>query len=119
MTALRYLACFLLITSLPISGQNNSCPDTHPWTGHVATWSFGFAFDVPKPLKAYWNSAGCQPNKDGCTCMSDNGRIIPLGSPNGGRQIEMYGAHYDPDLSLTQHGAALTLVGDAQPETIR
>jgi hypothetical protein len=69
------------------------CPDERVWTGKIQNYSFGFTFIVPNGLKAYWNSARC--SKDpagGCVCMSDDGRVIPLGTKDDkvDRQAEMY-----------------------------
>ena len=63
----------------------DGCPDTHAWTGKVKNRSYGFTFVVPAGLKAYWNSAGCIDDaKEGCTCMSDHGRIMSLGPKPAG-----------------------------------
>jgi hypothetical protein len=60
-------------------------------------YSYGFRIVIPQGLKGFWNSAGCIEGPDGCTCMSDHGRIIPLGpeSRQGEpeRHIEAYAGY--------------------------
>ncbi len=67
-------------------GQQNagqqSCPDTMETVGRYVNTSYGFSIDIPKDLKAVWNSARCANDNDGCVCMSDHGRIIPLHTEN-------------------------------------
>src|SRR5437899_7285629 len=54
-----------------------TCPDTRGWTGKYTNHSYGFAITIPSHLQGFWNSARCVSGPDGCTCMSDHGRIIP------------------------------------------
>ncbi|HXP46282.1 MAG TPA: hypothetical protein VN810_03335 [Terriglobales bacterium] len=62
-------------------------------------YSYGFSVVIPKGLKGFWNSAVCVSGPDGCTCMSDHGRIIPLTAEpyEPERHIEVY-AGYAADL---------------------
>jgi len=75
------------------------CPDTVAWAGKYVNYSYGFSVVIPKGLKGFWNSAVCVPGPDGCTCMSDHGRIIPLTAEpyEPDRHIEVY-AGYAADL---------------------
>ena len=69
-----------------------TCPDTLPSTGRYVNDSYGFTVVIPKSRKGFWNSAACVPEPDGCTCMSDHGRIIPLSAEpfERERHIEVY-----------------------------
>lgn len=59
------------------------CPDEHPTTGQYRNDSYGFTVVIPKGFEGWWNSARCVPEPpDGCTCMGDHGRGLPL--PGGG-----------------------------------
>jgi hypothetical protein len=71
------------------------CPDTVPWTGKYQNHSFGFTIVIPENLKGFWNSARCSAGPDGCTCMGDHGRIIPLTAEPSEpeRYIEAYAGH--------------------------
>jgi len=59
-------------------GKDDACPDTRGWKGRYANYSYGFSIEIPKHLQGFWNSAQCSNGPDGCVCMSDHGRIIPL-----------------------------------------
>jgi hypothetical protein len=118
MTALGKYALLIFLLDVPVFAgtRHYSCPDTHPWTGHVINYSFGFEFDVPKPLKAYWNSARCVQDGNDCTCMGDHGRDIPLAPPSSGpdRVITLF-AGYDmtADVEMAQEGR-----DQSKPETL-
>lgn len=73
----------------------SSCPDTVEWTGKYVNYSYGFSVVIPEGFKGVWNSARCVAGPDGCTCMSDHGRIIPLSSGNAKleRYIEIYAGY--------------------------
>ena len=76
------------------------CPDQRSWTGKYKNYDFGFSIVIPAALKGFWNSAACASGPDGCTCMPDHGRIIPLGGEpyEPGRHMEAYAgyaAHLD------------------------
>lgn len=58
--------------------SSDECPDTHAWTGKYRNYSYSFAIVIPPQFKGYWNSPSCSSEPDGCMCMSDHGRIIPL-----------------------------------------
>ena len=75
------------------------CPDTVGWTGKYVNYSYGFSVVIPTGFKGLWNSARCVASRDGCTCMSDHGRIIPLSAEpfEPERHIEVY-AGYAADL---------------------
>ena len=77
----------------------SSCPDTHAWTGKYVNYSYGFSVVIPEGYKGFWNSAVCVAGPDGCTCMSDHGRIIPLTAEpyEPERHIEVF-ASYGADL---------------------
>jgi hypothetical protein len=63
------------------------CPDDHAITGTYRNHSYGFTVVIPKGLEGWWNSAVCVPQPpNGCTCMGDHGRDIPL---RGGGQISI------------------------------
>lgn len=69
-------------------GAQEPCPDTLEYTGRYRNDQFGFALTIPAGLKGYWNSARCADDPaDGCVCMGDHGRYVPLG-PNA--SIEAY-----------------------------
>jgi hypothetical protein len=75
------------------------CPDTVTWTGKYVNYSYGFSVVIPAGFKGLWNSAMCVAGPDGCTCMSDHGRMIPLSTEpyEPDRHIEVY-AGYAADL---------------------
>ncbi len=75
------------------------CPDTVTWTGKYVNYSYGFSVVIPIGFKGFWNSARCFAGRDGCTCMSDHGRIIPLSAEpfEPERHIEVF-AGYAADL---------------------
>jgi hypothetical protein len=58
--------------------EGSECPDDKAWTGSYRNYSYGFTIVIPEGLKAFWNSARCVSHPDGCICMQDHGRIIPL-----------------------------------------
>ena len=89
--------------------DRNTCPDTHAWTGKYKNYSYGFTIVIPKDLKAFWNSATCVSGPDGCTCMSDHGRIIPLSAEpyEPERHIEVY-AGFAADLDKPTVSAEIT-----------
>jgi len=71
------------------------CPDTHGWTGKYENISYGFTIMIPEGYEGFWNSARCVSAEDGCTCMSDHGRIIPLSHEpyEDERHIEVFASH--------------------------
>jgi hypothetical protein len=71
------------------------CPDTHPWTGKYQNFSYGFSMVVPEGYAGFWNSARCVSGTDGCVCMSDHGRIVPLSHKpyEKERHMEVYASH--------------------------
>jgi hypothetical protein len=99
---------FLVGFLLPLQAQapsgkaptsKDACPDADRWTGKYTNHSYGFSIMIPERLEGYWNSARCVNGTDGCVCMSDHGRIIPL-TPEPherDRHIEAY-AGYAVDL---------------------
>ena len=62
----------------PQSAAQQPCPDTVDTKGRYVNASYGFSIVIPAALKGTWNSARCVAGNDGCVCMSDHGRIIPL-----------------------------------------
>jgi hypothetical protein len=73
----------LSLPSTPLLGQSQStaqnvCPDEVDTTGKYVNYSYGFSIIIPPGLKGTWNSARCVAGNEGCVCMSDHGRIIPL-----------------------------------------
>ncbi len=72
--------------------KEQSCPDTIDTLGKYVNSSYGFSILIPKSLKGVWNSARCVSGSDGCVCMSDHGRIIPLatGPNDSDHWIEAY-----------------------------
>lgn len=82
-----------LLTADPLPyPQQESCPDTVDTIGRYVNGSYGFSIVIPEDLRGTWNSARCVGGKDGCVCMSDHGRIIPLASDSAERDhwIEAY-----------------------------
>src|SRR6516225_8695173 len=73
-------------------GNETACPDTVSSTGKYVNYSYGFTVVIPNNLKGFWNSAICVSAADGCTCMSDHGRIIPLSA-----------APYEPERHIKVH----------------
>jgi len=72
-----------------------ACPDAVSSTGKYENYSYGFTVVIPKNVKGFWNSAMCVSRADGCTCMSDHGRIIPLSAEpyEPERHIEVYAGY--------------------------
>jgi hypothetical protein len=71
--------------------EGAECPDDKAWTGKYTSDSYGFTIVIPTGLKGFWNSARCVSRADGCTCMQDHGRIIPLTQPSEPeRYVEAY-----------------------------
>ena len=58
--------------------EGAACPDDKAWTGKYRNYSYGFTIVIPTGLIGFWNSASCVSHPDGCICMQDHGRIIPL-----------------------------------------
>jgi hypothetical protein len=93
----------LLIPGLKVMGQTppkregtqQACPDTIGWTGGYTNYSYRFSIEIPKRLQGFWNSSRCSDGPDGCICMSDHGRIIPLTKEpfEPERHIEVYAAY--------------------------
>jgi len=93
------LALLIALTFLqgnPCLGQSqnttqNACPDEVDTNGKYVN-EYGFSLVVPVGLKGTWNSARCVSGPDGCVCMSDHGRIIPLsnGQNDNDHWIEVY-----------------------------
>jgi len=71
------------------------CPDTHGWTEKYENTSYGFTITIPEGFQGFWNSAPCTSDAEGCTCMSDHGRIIPLSQKpyEHERHIEVFASH--------------------------
>ena len=76
-------------------GKQQACPDTRGWTGRYTNYSYRFSINIPKRLQGFWNSARCSNGPDGCVCMSDHGRIIPLTKEpfEPERHIEVFAAY--------------------------
>jgi hypothetical protein len=76
----------------PRSPAQQHCPDTVDTNGTYVNASYGFSIVIPAGLKGTWNSARCVAGNDGCVCMSDHGRIIPLseGQNDTDHWIEAY-----------------------------
>src|SRR6185369_17562436 len=103
--ALIILLVFCCALSVEPQGRRPSkppCPDERAWTGRYRNYVFGFSILIPRSLKGYWNSARCAPDeKDGCVCMNDHGRVIPLSSD---AYIEAFvGYQMEPDWSVREH----------------
>lgn len=94
-------SCWQTVSSKQQPGNGSAsptvdqCPDTHGWTGKYENVSYGFTIKIPEGYEGFWNSARCASGPDGCTCMSDHGRIIPLGHEpyEDERHIEAYASH--------------------------
>lgn len=95
------VSCMQTASSKQQSGNGSTsltveqCPDTHAWTGKYKNSSYGFSIVIPEGYQGFWNSARCLSGADGCTCMSDHGRIIPLSHEpyEDERHIEAYASH--------------------------
>jgi hypothetical protein len=76
----------------PQSAAQQPCPDTVNTNSTYVNSSYGFSIVIPAGLKGTWNSARCVAGNDGCICMSDHGRIIPLseGQNDTDHWIEAY-----------------------------
>jgi hypothetical protein len=99
---MKFALFVLIILSSGVAGSQQAtrvgdaaCPDTVSWTGRYVNHSYGFIVVIPKNVKGFWNSARCISGPDGCTCMSDHGRIIPLSAEpyEPERHIEVYAAY--------------------------
>jgi hypothetical protein len=99
---MTFAALALILLSAGLAGAHRAkpaaqvaCPDTVPSTGKYVNGSYGFSVVIPGNAKGFWNSAKCVSAADGCTCMSDHGRIIPLGTEpyEPERHIEVHAAH--------------------------
>jgi hypothetical protein len=79
------------------TSQASACPDDRAWSGKYRNYSYGFSIVIPKNLKGFWNSPACVANSDGCVCMQDHGRIIPLSDERDGpdRLMEAYAGNLD------------------------
>src|SRR5664279_6072138 len=90
------LALLLLIAphsdAQPQSAAQQPCPDAVDTSSKYINSSCGFSIVIPAGLKGTWNSARCVAGHDGCVCMSDHGRIIPLseGQNDTDHWIEAY-----------------------------
>jgi len=71
------------------------CPDAHGWSGRYENLSYSFTITIPEGYEGFWNSASCSGDAEGCTCMSDHGRIIPLSHQpyEHERHIEVFASH--------------------------
>jgi hypothetical protein len=77
------------------------CPDQKVYTGKYRNRYYGFSIVIPAGLKGYWNSARCAKTDEGCVCMTDHGRIIPLADD---AQIEAYtGYQMEPEWSVSDY----------------
>jgi hypothetical protein len=96
------LAAILLLSTMLVAAQPGiseprptggaeECPDKVTYTGRFDN-SFGFSAIIPEGYKGSWNSAICVKtnSKEGCTCMGDHGRFIPLGKRSG---IDIYATY--------------------------
>jgi hypothetical protein len=82
----------MVVTLMPsASFTETSCPANVPTEGLYKNYSFGFSVKIPSGLKGMWNSADCVKDaEDGCVCMSDHGRFIPLNETD---YIQIYAAY--------------------------
>lgn len=105
-TELPLVDIFLIIVlqvfacSIPANSKSKEelCPDEVETKDFYENWDFGFKVRIPNNLKGIWNSANCVNDPDeGCICMADHGRIIPLSkrSPESGGYIELYAGFED------------------------
>jgi hypothetical protein len=70
-----------------------ACPDEQAWTGKYHNYNYGFSITIPDKLKGFWNGFRCVDGADGCVCMQDHGRTIPLTDSDGARFIEVYAGY--------------------------
>jgi hypothetical protein len=95
----------------------DACPDARGWTGRYTNYSYGFSIEIPEHLQGFWNSARCSNGSDGCVCISDHGRIIPLTAEPHEQEchIEVYAGYaVDVDEPSLQFEVAKRLAGIQQ-----
>ena len=68
------------------------CPHEIASTGTYRNRDYGFSIVIPPGLNGYWNAAVCAKTSEGCVCLGDHGRVLPLApeSHGSGRYIEVY-----------------------------
>ncbi len=95
LTVLAIIGISLSMRNLALTAQDTvksslgQCPDQITTEGSYKNWDFGFKVTIPPKLKGSWNSANCiYDHNEGCICMPDHGRIIPLSGSQG--FIEIY-----------------------------
>jgi hypothetical protein len=77
------VAASCLAAAGQVLAEGTPCPDDRSTAGFYRNYSYGFTVVIPKGLEGRWNSAACVPHpQDGCVCMGDHGRELPL--PGGG-----------------------------------
>lgn len=77
------------------------CPDQKVYTGKYRNQYYGFSVVIPAGRKGYWNSPRCAKTDEGCVCMTDHGRVIPLADA---AQIEAYTGHQmEPEWSVSDY----------------
>jgi hypothetical protein len=77
------------------AGEPEGCPDQRAWTGKYHNYNYGFSITIPENLKGFWNGFRCVDAPDGCVCMQDHGRTIPLTAEphEPSRLIEIYAGY--------------------------
>lgn len=109
-TALRHLLSALWLLAAAYAAAAGQCPAGVPTHGRYYN-GYGFTMRIPTGLRGVWNSAGCVQGDDGCTCMSDHGRYLPLdGGDNG---IDIFAA-YNAMLYESLHDAVQAELGFAR-----
>lgn len=90
--------------------KDTACPDDKAWTGKYRNYSYGFTIVIPTGLKGFWNSASCVSHPDGCICMQDHGRIIPL-TPEPSKPERYIEAYADNGADLDEPTVAEAVKG--------
>ena len=100
---------FILSAAMMAAQESATCPDQIAWKGKYRNYSYGFSIVIPVGLQGFWNSARCAKQGDECICMSDHGRVIPIGNHADGleRQMEAF-ADYGADLGNGTVSDAMT-----------
>ncbi|SMC29837.1 hypothetical protein SAMN02745857_04178 [Andreprevotia lacus DSM 23236] len=107
---IRHTLSALWLVAAGFAGAADQCPAGVPTHGRYYN-EYGFTVRIPSGLRGLWNSVGCVQGDDGCTCMSDHGRYLPLdGGDNG---IDIFAA-YNAMLYESLHDAVQAELGFAR-----
>jgi hypothetical protein len=98
----RWLLLPFLCLGLTVGADGPApCPDESARTGLYRNFNYGFTVTIPRGLAGYWNGASCIQNDDGtCSCMSDHGIAIPLGTAPAEGSLSVFAGHNSEELTL-------------------